>query len=155
MPDDLHVGQSEVAKRLTTFMMLGAMLREQEHPTNHELRLTRDGWEVRGGDLEKPLALSVDLAYEMSGYDQRVLDETRKLCGDLRFPAKKNKRLAEDLADLRAGLARARQMKAARNVSTTCMECLTTRKYRKALGQTTSGRSWHSRSPGVESPRTC
>lgn len=109
------MSESDVAKRLTTYMMLGAMLREQEHPAQLELRLTRDGWEVRGGDLEEPVPVHVDMAYEMSGFDQRVLDETRKLCGELRIPAKKSRVIREQLDDLRAGLERARAMKAERN----------------------------------------
>lgn len=102
-------------KRLTTYMVLGALLREQEHPTSPELRLTQDGWEVRGGDLKEPLPVHADIAYEMSGFDQRVLDETRKLCGELRFPAKKNRVIRQQLGDLRSGLARARALKAARD----------------------------------------
>lgn len=106
--------QRDVTKRLTTYMLLGQMLREQEHPSQPELRLTRDGWEVRGGDLKEPLPVHPDMAYEMSGFDQRVLDETRRLCGELRFPAKKNRVIREQLDDLRAGLRRAAAIKAAR-----------------------------------------
>jgi hypothetical protein len=100
--------------RLATYALLGAMLREQEHPSQTELRLTRDGWEARGGELEQPVPLTVDQAYEVSGFDQRVLDETRKLCGDLRFSAKKRPAVRERLDGLRAGLERARAIKAER-----------------------------------------
>jgi hypothetical protein len=103
----------DARKRLTTYMLLGQMLREQEHPAQPELRLTRDGWEVHGGDYDH-LPLPVNLAYEASGFDQRVLDETRKLCGDLRIPAKKNRTIRETLDALRAGLAEARKVKAER-----------------------------------------
>lgn len=106
--------QSDVARRLTAFVLLGAMLGEREHPALTELRLTRDGWEMRGGELKEPIPVHVDMAYEVSGFDQRVLDETRKLCGELRFPAKKNRVIREQLEDLRAGLTRARTMKANR-----------------------------------------
>jgi hypothetical protein len=109
---------SAAMKRLTTFWLLGSLLREQEHPAQPELRLTRDGWEVRGGDLKEPLPVHADMAYEMSGFDQRVLDETRRLCGELRFPAKRSHVIRQQLADLRAGLERARAVKAARAAST-------------------------------------
>ena len=75
-----------------------------------ELRLTFDGWEVfiPGHD---PIPVHADYAYELSGYDQAVLDATRKLCGELRFKAKKHAATAEILSDLRAGLRRAAQIK--------------------------------------------
>lgn len=78
-----------------------------------EFVLTSDGWEIRfaSGDF---LPVDADLAYEASGYDQAVLDETRKLCGILRIRAKTNLEAAIILADLRTGLERARKIKAQR-----------------------------------------
>jgi hypothetical protein len=81
-----------------------------------ELRLTRDGWEVHGGDYDH-LPLPVNAAYEAAGFDQRVLDETRKLCRDLRFEAKKNRTVRKTLEELRAGLADAAKLKAEREAA--------------------------------------
>lgn len=78
---------------------------------NAELRLTVDGWEVVTPEAAEPIPVHTDLAYEMSGFDQAVLDATRKLCGELRFTAKKHAPTAEILEDLRAGLRRAAAMK--------------------------------------------
>lgn len=106
-------------KRLITFMMLGQMMKEQEHPSEPELRLTNQGWEVHGGDYEHVL-LPVNLAYEVSGFDQKVLDATRKLCGDLRSAAKKSNHVNETLKELRAGLVEAAKVKAQREQEAEC-----------------------------------
>lgn len=98
---------------LTTYMMLGSMLREQQHPKEPELRLSAAlGWHVIGGQFEEPLKLDVKDAYIASNCNQEVLDATRKLCGELRFPAKKNPELRKMLESLRDGLAKARELKA-------------------------------------------
>lgn len=78
------------------------------------LVLRQDGWEMRGGTLDEPLPVSVVLAYEISKYNQRVLDETRKKCGEIRFAAKKSKPLAERLERLRTELRDAQAEKARR-----------------------------------------
>lgn len=104
-----------IRKRLATYGLLGQMWREQQIPAQTEIRLTADGWELFGGEIrDKPLPVHVDMAYELAGYDQQVLDKTREMCGRLRIRAKKDKRAAEILSDLRAGLERARIAKANR-----------------------------------------
>jgi len=85
--------------------------------TAGEVVLTTDGWEVRITG-EPALPVHVDLAYEATGYNQTVLDETRKLCGVLRSRPKHDHETATILQDLRAGLERARAMKARREETT-------------------------------------
>lgn len=78
-----------------------------------EVVLADDGWEIRSESGEF-VPVHADLAYEASGYDQAVLDETRKLCDVLRIRAKTNLEAAIILVELRAGLERARHIKAQR-----------------------------------------
>jgi hypothetical protein len=106
---------ADIEKRLVTYMML-AHFHDQANakPKHTELRLVKDGWEVWGGEVEEPIPVHPDYAYEISGYDQRVLDETRRLCGEMRARAKRSKVARKQLEDLRAGLARAREIKAKR-----------------------------------------
>lgn len=82
-----------------------------------QLELLEDGWQIAGPNLQHPVPISVAHAYEVSGYAQDVLDETRRLCGLLRI-RKKDKRAQENLATLRASLAEARQIKEKRSATT-------------------------------------
>lgn len=106
----------EVERRLATLMLVGELRRmRQDQPEQTTLRLVSDGWELCGGNLTQPLPVSVDLAYEISGCDQTVLDKTRQLCGTLRLRAKRNPVAQEQLENLRAGLEKARAVKADRD----------------------------------------
>jgi hypothetical protein len=80
------------------------------------LELLEDGWQVAGPNLRLPIPLSVALAYEMSGYGQDVLDETRHLCGILRL-RRGDKTAQENLTLLRKQLADARKVKEARSAA--------------------------------------
>lgn len=106
---------SEIEKRLVSYLMLAQMHQrslEPQKPEQTELRLVNDGWEMWGGEIDQPIPVSVEMAYEASGFDQRVLDKTRQLCGDLRAKARRSPATREQLEDLRASLAKAREVKA-------------------------------------------
>lgn len=70
------------------------------------LELLPSGWQLSGPNMLTPVPLTVARAYAASGHGQDILDETRRLCGILRFskePSHKEhlKRLREELAEAR------------------------------------------------------
>lgn len=104
--------------------MLAAMLAAEQaarvrRPQGPALELTSDGWQVWTDQSDTPVPVPVTIAYELAvksdGNGDVVLDQTRKLCGELRFAAKKRglagQRAQQTLNELRAGLAEARQIK--------------------------------------------
>lgn len=87
---------SDEQKRLTTFMMLGQMMHEQEvaagrrKPDEAQIQLTHEGWRIWGGEVEEPKPMTVaDLYTGMlkegsPEQAQIILDMTRERCKELR-----------------------------------------------------------------------
>lgn len=88
----------------------------QGFPEKEQLQLTDQGWLLYGGSIKYPQPVSVVIAYEALGYDQAVLDQTRRLCGALRLRKPQSRQQKQLLVELRAGLARARELKRAKGL---------------------------------------
>lgn len=110
---------TEATKTLATYALLGQLFRESQAPAEPTLELVANGWRLWPGEHKDYLPLTTAEAYEIAcrseGIDeQQVLDQTRRLCGDLRMAAKRKASVATTLSMLRGELAQARELKARR-----------------------------------------
>lgn len=129
-----HVPPDIARKQLTTYMMLGKIMRDQEvaegrlKPDEPQLQLTGEGWRIWGGDIEEPVSKTVAEAYlgvlEHGSVEQAqgVLDMTRQRCGELRLASKRArgkdaKEIEGHWEKLRAELTEAQKIKIERGLS--------------------------------------
>lgn len=107
---------------LATFALLGGWQPPPVKPREAALELTPDGWQVWDGQSFEPLPVHCDIAWEIAEKDTPgsgavVMEQTRKLCGELRITAKRphigrarRAELEQTLKDLRDGMSRARAL---------------------------------------------
>ena len=122
------------AKRLTTFMMIGRMMHEQEvaaglrKPDEAQIQLTGEGWRIWGGEIEEPKPMTVCELYTgmlkegSPEQAQKILDMTRERCKELRMASlnargKAKQELEGHLDKLRGQLNDAIEIKKERGIS--------------------------------------